>query len=282
MHTFHTLWEEYVHYVLGGRVLKPGMVRRIVRRFLRGVDGVIAPSVKIADYLHMVTPGLAPAIISNGIDVERITSLLPSRDGQQELRVQLGFRQDDFVLIFVGRVGIEKRVFELLGVAAAAAQADPRIHLLVVGDGPALPTLMQTAATGPAPDAIRFTESLPWESVVPYYAVADAFLTVSLSEVQPMTVIEALACGLPVIARRDTCYTDLVQDGANGFLVDQDQAAVGRILELAHDPALRERCACASRDLSGQVSVERTVSMLERYYAEAIARRAGGCAGRSA
>jgi 1,2-diacylglycerol 3-alpha-glucosyltransferase len=282
VHTFHTLYEEYVHYVLGGKVLRPGMIRPMVRRFLKEVDGVIAPSVKIADYLHTVMPGVSTTIISSGIDVKRISSLLPSREARQELRERLGFREDDVVIAFVGRIGIEKRVFQLLDVASAAVQSDPRLRLLVVGDGPALPTLMRAAASGPAAHAIRFTEAIPWESIIPYYAAADAFLTVSLSEVQPMTVIEALACGLPVIARRDTCYTGLVQDGVNGYLVDEDQTAVGRILELAHDPALRERCACASRNLSSQVSVERTVSMLERYYAEAAARRAGGRAGRTA
>jgi 1,2-diacylglycerol 3-alpha-glucosyltransferase len=282
VHTFHTLWEEYVHYVLGGRVLKPAMVRRIVRRFLRGVDGVIAPSVKIADYLHTVMPGLSTTIISNGIDVERISSLLPSPEARLQLRERLGFREGDVVIAFVGRIGIEKRVFQPLDVASAAVESDPRLRFLVVGDGPALPTLMRAAASGPASRAIRFTEAIPWESVIPHYAVADAFISLSLSEVQPMTVIEALACGLPIIARRDACYTGLVQDGVNGFLVDQDQEAVGRMLELARDRALRERCARASRDLSRQVSVERTVSMLERYYAESIARRAGGRARRSA
>lgn len=282
VHTFHTMWEEYVHYVLGGRVLRPAMVRRLVRRFLRGMDGVITPSVKIADYLHSVMPGLRTTTISNGIDVGRISSLLPSPEARLRLRERLGFREGDVVIVFVGRVGVEKRVFQLLDVASAAVQSNPRLRLLVVGDGPALPTLMRAAACGPASHAVRFTEAIPWESIIPYYAAADVFLTVSLSEVQPMTVIEALACGLPIIARRDSCYTGLVQDGANGYLVDQDQEAVERILELARDRALRERCACASRDLSSQVSVERTVSNLERYYAEAIARRAAGRGRRSA
>ncbi len=245
------------------------------------MDGVIAPSVKIADYLHTVMPGLSTTIISNGIDVERISSLLPSPQARLQLRERLGFGEGDVVIAFVGRIGIEKRVFQLLDVAAAAVQSDPRLRFLVVGDGPALPGPHAGGRLGPASHAIRFTEAIPWESIIPYYAAADMFLTVSLSEVQPMTVIEALACGLPIIARRDTCYAGLVQDGVNGYLVDQDQAAVGKILELAHDPALRARCARASGDLSDAFSVERTVAMLEQYYAEAIARRAGGRVDRS-
>jgi 1,2-diacylglycerol 3-alpha-glucosyltransferase len=240
------------------------------------VDGVIAPSIKIANYIGGIVPGALIRIIPNGVDRERIGLLIPSGTERERLRESVGLREHDFVLIFVGRIGAEKRVFELLETVLAATKDDRRVRLLVVGDGPALPALTRKAAAGPGSDAIRFTGAVPWESVITYYSIADAFLTVSLSEVHPMTVIEAIVCGLPVIARRDTCFTDLVHDGENGFLVNDDRAAVGKILELARDRGLLEHCSAASRSLSSQLSVDRTAMLLEQFCAEVIARRAGG------
>jgi 1,2-diacylglycerol 3-alpha-glucosyltransferase len=271
IHTFHTMYEDYSHYFLGGRIISRGTIRRVLRRLLKGVESAITPSDKSADYLHGLMPGLRTTVIPNGVDVQRITSLLPTAEARRGIREELGLREDDFVLIFVGRINIEKRVFELLQVAEAAARREKRVRFVVVGSGPVLPALRRRAAEGPIPDAFRFTDAVPWESVIAYCAIADVFLTVSLSEVQPMTIIEALACGLPVIARRDICFADMVREGINGHLVDEDEMAVDRILALAQDRALCERYSRASRDIASRFSVMNTVEMLERLYAEKVA-----------
>ena len=65
--------------------------------------------------------------------------------------------------------------------------------------------------------------------MVELYAIAHAFATASLSEIHPMTLIEAAMCGLPIVARRDVSFVGLVRDGYNGFLVDSDRAIAGKL-----------------------------------------------------
>jgi 1,2-diacylglycerol 3-alpha-glucosyltransferase len=275
VHTLHTMWEDYRHYIFNGKVVTRGMIRRALRFFLKKVDAVVAPSPKSAHYVQAVMPRAPITVISNGVDTVRIAALLPPAGERNELRGQLGLAEDQFVLVFVGRIGMEKRVFELADAAAAAAARDPRIRMVFVGDGPALDPLKRRAAESAAPAAFVFTGFLPWESVISHLASADLFVTLSLSEVQPMTIIEAQLCGLPVVARRDEASEGLVADGENGWLVDADELAADRVVALCRDRALYRRMSEESLRRSQGLSIENTVTSLERLYGDLAARRGG-------
>jgi 1,2-diacylglycerol 3-alpha-glucosyltransferase len=233
----------------------------------------VAPSPKSAHYLQALMPSVPVSVISNGVDTSRIAALLPTADQNRALRASLGLSEQDFVLIFVGRIGMEKRVFELVDVVAAAASRAPRIRMLFVGDGPTLDPLKRRAQGSAAPGAFVFTGFLGWEAVIAHLAAANLFVTVSLSEVQPMTIIEAQLCGLPVVARRDESYFEVIMDGVNGYLVEEDGEAVERILELALDAG---RCAEFSRESlrrSQNLSIENTVNRMEELYGRLSALR---------
>jgi 1,2-diacylglycerol 3-alpha-glucosyltransferase len=273
VHTLHTMWEDYRHYIFNGKVVTRGMIRRALRFFLKKVDAFVAPSAKSAHYVQALMPRAPITIISNGVDTERIAALVPPAEERKRLRAGLGMAEDQFVLVFVGRIGMEKRVFELVDIVAAAAAREPRIRMLFVGDGPALDELKRRAAQSVAPAAFVFTGFLPWESVICHLAAAELFVTVSLSEVQPMTIIEAQLCGLPALARRDEASEGLVTDGENGFLVEADELAAGRIVALARDPALYRRMSEESLRRSQGLSIENTVTRMEQLYGELLDRR---------
>jgi 1,2-diacylglycerol 3-alpha-glucosyltransferase len=273
VHTLHTMWEEYRHYIFNGKVLTRGMIRRALRWFMKRVDAFVAPSPKSAHYLQGLMPSVPVSVISNGVDTSRIAALIPTEEQKRALRASLGLREDDFVLIFVGRIGMEKRVFELVDAVAAAAAREPRIRMVFVGDGPTLDALKHRAEDSAAPGAFVFTGFLGWEAVISHLAASHLFVTVSLSEVQPMTIIEAQLCGLPVAARRDESYFEVILDGKNGYLVDEDSEVIERIIELARDA---KKCAEFSRESlrrSQNLSIENTVTRMEHLYTELIASR---------
>ena len=271
VHTLHTMWEEYRHYIFNGKVLTRGMIRRMLRWFLKRVDACVAPSPKSAHYMQSLMPSVHVRIISNGADTARIAALIPTEEQKRGLRAGLGLSEEDFILIFVGRIGMEKRVFELLDAVAAAAEAEPRIRMIFVGDGPTLDPLKKRAAESRTPGAFVFTGFLGWESVIGLLASSHLFVTVSLSEVQPMTIIEAQLCGLPVVARSDESYFEVIVDGMNGYLVAEDAQIVERILDLAHDPEKRGRFSLDSLSRSQNLSIENTVTRMEQLYGELIA-----------
>ncbi|MGA2478635.1 MAG: glycosyltransferase [Spirochaetia bacterium] len=276
VHTLHTMWEEYRHYIFNGRVLTRGMIKRALRWFLKRVDAFVAPSPKSAHYLQALMPSVPVSVISNGVDTTRIASLIPSAEQKAALRAQLGVGTDDFILIFVGRIGMEKRVFELVDAVAAAAAREPRIRMIFIGDGPTLDPLKRRAQDSAAPAAFVFTGFLGWEAVIAHLASSNLFVTVSLSEVQPMTIIEAQLCGLPVVARRDESYFEMILDGKNGYLVEEDSEVVEKILELARDERKWADFSRESLRRSQNLSIENTVSRMEELYGTLISSRGAG------
>ena len=166
---------------------------------------------------------------------------------------------------------LAKRTGESLTVAVTTAL--PTGNMVFVGDGPTLDALKHRAEDSAAPGAFVFTGFLGWEAVISHLAASHLFVTVSLSEVQPMTIIEAQLCGLPVVARRDESYFEVILDGKNGYLVDEDSEVIERIIELSRDA---EKCAEFSRESlrrSQNLSIENTVTRMEHLYTELIASR---------
>ena len=274
VHTMHTMWEEYLHYLLGGKVVTPAMVHWAVRAFLDEIQALVCPSIKSANWLYTILPAIQVKIIPNGVDVERISGLLPDAEARAAMRQSMGIAPEDFLMVFVGRIGHEKRVIELMEVAARAARSNPRIKMMFIGDGPDLETLRQMARDSGGPGSFIFTGAIGWESVLKWYAAAQLFVTLSLSEVQPMTLIEARVCGLPAIVRRDDSYLGLVTDGETGCVVDEDAEVTGRILRLAAHPEELRLLSRKCSETSGELSIEKTASMMETLYQEVAARNA--------
>jgi hypothetical protein len=136
-----------------------------------------------------------------------------------------------------------------------------------------LDELKNRARHSPVPNAFLFTGFVPWESVIGLCAASQVFVTLSLSEVQPMTIIEAELCGLPIIARMDESLLGLVEDGVNGFLTDEDRLVPDRILELLRDPSKTERFSRESAAGSSSHSIDKTVALMECFYEETICQR---------
>jgi glycosyltransferase involved in cell wall biosynthesis len=137
----------------------------------------------------------------------------------------------------------------------------------MVGDGPDRERLEQVAHDlGIA----RATYFVGYQSdVAGYYRLFDAFVLPSVNEGTPVSAIEALASGTPVVATRVGGVPDVVTDGVDGYLVEPRdvEAAAERLAELARDPELRERLGGAGRaNALERYSVERLVDDVDRLY----------------
>jgi 1,2-diacylglycerol 3-alpha-glucosyltransferase len=109
------------------------------------------------------------------------------------------------------------------------------------------------------------------------YLAADLFASASVSEVHPMTLIEAAACGLPAVVRRDDAYRGLVEDGYNGRLVGSDAELAQVITCLLPDAAELRRLSQNARCLAAGRTVEAQASHLEALYLELVQRPAADC-----
>ncbi len=238
VHTLHTFYPAYRHYLPLGRLLPERAISRLLARILAGYDAVVCPSEKGRAYVASCLPALRTAVIGNGVSQERFNPERVTQADRDRARAALGIEPEDRVILYVGRLAQEKRVLALLAALQPLLAADAGCRVVFVGTGPARDDLAAAARAAGLDRQVLLTGPVPWERIVELYAIAHAFATASLSEVHPMTLIEAAMCGLPIVARRDISFVGLVRDGYNGFLVDSDRADRR---QAGRDPARRDQ-----------------------------------------
>jgi glycosyltransferase involved in cell wall biosynthesis len=232
---------------------------------------LVAVSPQVRD--DLVELGVAPskqfAVVRLGIELdERVASV----DGRAETRRYLGIPGNRFTIGWVGRMTAVKRTEDVLEALALLRDRGVEATLCLVGDGPDRAQLEQLAhELGIARDTLFLGYQ---EDVAPLYAAFDALVLPSGNEGTPVSVIEALAAGRPVVATRVGGIPDVVRDGEDGFLVDPgatDELAE-RLARLAADGELRERLGRAGRDrVLPRYAVARLVDDIDRLYRSLLA-----------
>jgi glycosyltransferase involved in cell wall biosynthesis len=240
VHTFH------------GHVLRGyfGPVRsrffRLLERWLASrTTALIAVSPQVRD--DLVALGVAPAerfvVVRLGIELdERVAA---GQNGRAESRRYLGIEPDRFAVGWIGRMTAVKRTDDVLVAFKRLRDEGVDAVLCMVGDGPDRPELERRAHEL---GVVRDTLFLGYqEDVAPFYAAFDALVLPSSNEGTPVSAIEALAAGRPVVATRVGGVPDVVQEGRDGFLVDPGATddLADRLTRLARDPELRERMGAA-------------------------------------
>jgi len=217
-----------------------------------------------------VVPALPTVVIGNGASAERFDpDRITVADGRG-MAADLGLDPADQVILYAGRLGEEKRVLALLEGLRPLLEANECCKVLLAGAGPAATHLAAAARAWGLSRQVVLAGPLPWERMGQVYAISQVLATASLSEIHPMTLIEALMVGLPIVARRDASFVDLVRNGYNGFLADSDEEIGPRVAAILQDAALHRGFAAQARALSAQFTVEAHVDRLERLYRQVI------------
>jgi len=216
VHTYHTLYEQYVTYVIPSKRLGVYLVGVLSKFRLRKAKAVVAPTAKVEGVLK--TYGLRNPIhvIPSGIALEQHKQRI-STEERSRRRAELGIREDQIVLLNLGRLGTEKNLSELLELFAIARSQNSQLVFLIVGDGPARRELEEKAQQLQVREHVIFTGMVPPEQVHAYYQLGDVFVSASTSETQGLTYLEAAANGLPLLCRRDPCLDGVLVEGRNGW-----------------------------------------------------------------
>lgn len=213
---------------------------------IRQQDGLIATSAKAASYLER------PAtVIMHGVDTQVFH---PAAD-KRALREKLGLDPDAVLIGCFGRVRAQKGVDLLVESALALFPNHPKAQLVLTGritsDNQGFVDALKAKldAAGLA-DRVHFLGELPWEEVVRHYQAMDLFTAPARWEGFGLTPLEAMACGVPVVASRVGAFETLIRDGETGSLVDADSqaeltAAIGYWLD---HPEAREAAGRAALD----------------------------------
>ena len=223
VHTYHTMYEDYVHYITKGYFNNTSkkIVEYLTNLYCnQPATELIVPTKKTYDLFkekYKYTRNVH--IIPTGIEVEKFYKENTDPAKLEEIRKKHGLNKGDFVILYVGRLGQEKSVDVLIEAHQELAR-EYKAKLLIVGDGPDMDTYKNLVHKLKIDDNVIFTGKVPWTEVTLYYQIADIFATASKSETQGLTVIEAMAASLPVVAVDDESFRNVIIDGLNGHLFD--------------------------------------------------------------
>ncbi len=225
--TFHTQYWEYTHYIpFPQEIIQDFLknaVHRWLREFMQKCQHIIIPSESLKEIL-VRDYGLHErySVIPTGTNLEPFLNA----DGKT-LRAEKGW-QKETVLISIGRLAPEKNWDTLLQAFAKVHQEHPDARLVLIGDGAARQSLEALAAELGIAGQVTFTGSIPFEEVPRYLKAADLFAFASVTETQGIVTMEAMAAGLPVVAVDGSGTRDILQNGKQGYLVENDPDALAQ------------------------------------------------------
>ncbi len=267
--TFHTLYDQYVHYFPFVENTSKNVVQSIARNFCNRCNIVVAPSQLVVNYLQRIGVETSIINIPTGVDLEEFNNL-----ETDWLEKNYDVSPDEKVLLFVGRLGKEKNVTFLLKCFQAVQARYPLCRLVLVGKGPQENYLRKLCREMGIEDKVTFTGVLPRQNIVHCYASADLFVFPSVTETQGLVIGEAKAAGLPVVAIRAFGPAETVMHGEDGFLTDLSPSSfVTAILDLLENKELYDRMSKQAYKNVAHISSSYCAEKMLDVYRELIDRK---------
>lgn len=266
VHTYHTMYEDYVHYITKGHFDRSSkkIVEYLTKFYCdKTARELIVPSTKTYDLFkekYKVDKNIH--IVPTGVEVERFYKEKQNKEVIQKLKRELGLKKDDFIILYVGRLAQEKNVEMLLQAQAKLIKKNKRCKLMIVGSGPDYEKYIEISEKLKMKNNVIFTNAIPWEEMPIYYSLANLFVTASQTETQGLTVIEAMASSLPVICINDESFLNVVVDGLNGKIFNTSNEYQKIISELITDKLIMEKMSKQARITAESHSL--------KYYAEKV------------
>lgn len=262
VHTYHTMYEDYLHYVMNGHLLKPHHVQKMTRAFVHHDAGVIAPTDRVLETLSGYGVHAPIRVIGTGINLDAY-----EQPHQRDLRAELGLTNVP-VLISLSRVAFEKRIDRVIAGMPAILAAVPNAVLLVVGDGPARESLEEQAEQLGLGAHVRFLGEVNHDEVPLYYQAADIFLSASDSEAQGLTYLEAMAAGTKVLALSGEYTDELLNDPSVGRTFSDVKGMTAAAIDYLQNPFAYTGDTVRQAKLQ-EVSAARFGERVERFYEDA-------------
>jgi glycosyltransferase involved in cell wall biosynthesis len=229
--------------------------------FYNRCDYVTGPTATALNLLYEHGLRVPGQVISNGVDLKKFT---PGK-GDERLRQRFNLPQGRPIVLHVNRLSYEKRIDVLID---AFAKMSGNGHLVIGGTGVAEADLRAQVRQLNLNDRVTFLGFVQDADLHPLHQLADVFVNPSEAELQSISMMKAMACGLPVIASDSYALPELAHHGENGFVFQH-----GNSNELAHyldiflaKPALRAQMGAKSLQIIAEHDIERILDQWEALY----------------
>lgn len=246
IHTYHTMYEDYLHYIANGKVVRPTHVKHFVRMFVNRSTGVVCPSQRVVNTMKRYEVDIPMRIIPTGIKTEGFVRPDITDQMLLDLRSQLGITKDHLMILSLSRVAYEKNIQVIVQQFPKVLESFPNARLVIVGKGPHREALEQLVAELDLQAYVQFTGEVPHDQVALYYRAADYFVSASTSETQGLTYAEALASGTQCVVEGNDYLEALLDDERLGVTFAKDEEFSDAFINYVHkdlvlDDTLRER-----------------------------------------
>lgn len=198
---------------------------------MNSVDHNLAERYKLGKKITFI-PGM-------GVDLSKFSGV--SDEEKKKLKIAAGYEENDFLIVYAAEMSKRKNQGELIRAFALAAAGEPSLRLLLAGDGVLKAQYEKMVQRYGLNDRICFLGHV--SDMASLYRICDLAVSTSRSEGLPFNVMEAMACGLPVVASRIKGHSDLLGGLQNCFLYNlgEEKALADMLLALCHNGILREK-----------------------------------------
>jgi len=269
VYTHHTNLSEYAKFYLKENFITPYLAQIWSTWFSDFSDAVIAPSCKVKKILEGYGVKKKISIISTGVNI----GLFKKCPEQKEiLRKKIGVSSQTKILLFVGRMELEKNPLFLVEAFNEILKQINDVVLLMVGCGVYVNKAKKFAKRLGIEKSVIFTGKVPYSDIPSYYQGSDIFCFSSLTETQGIVILEAEAAGLPIVALKDDAFVDIVKNKENGFLVKELSPKVfaGDVIKILKNPGLYNSFSLSSQKIAKSFSEEKQTEKLLNLYKELL------------
>ena len=253
VYTNHTNYKEFEE-ILPLKNINKKIIKSLLQQFTDRCEAIISPGEKMKTLLEEYGIKKPIHVIPNGIDLNQFGKNMPKL--VNELKSKFDINENQKVLLYSGRISREKNLKFLLK-ALKPVLTETNTKLIIVGGGSFESELKQLISKLKLKKSVIYTGYVPYKEVHSYYSLSDIFVTTSKSEVFPLTILEALASSIPVVAIDAVGTGDIINNEINGLLTrDNTKDYRNAVNRLLNNDSERNRLAQNARISVEKLSVE--------------------------
>lgn len=269
IHTYHTMYEDYTHYIYN---LKHGknVVKRIIKKgskqYVKKYDGIIAPTDKTRYALRSYGVKNDIYVVPTGIDLHAFHKYDIDNPKIKNILNKYNITQDDNIILSLGRVSEEKSIQTIINQMDSILRVNPNTKLIIVGDGPYKKKLEKLCQSLNLAEHVVFTGQVEFSEVSYFYSIANVFVSASKTETQGLTIMEAMASGVPVIVYDDLNVKDIVIDDVSGRLFTTEDELSTKLIDCFNDSSKTSQLATTALNIVQGLSKETYAKNAEHVY----------------
>lgn len=268
VHTYHTMYEDYLHYIANGKVVRPTHVKHFIKMFVNHSSGVICPSKRVVDTMKRYEVDVPMRIIPTGIEVNGFVRPDITKENTEKLRERLGIHADQLMILSLSRISYEKNIQVIIKQFPEVLMNLPNARLVIVGKGPYCEELKAMSHELGIDEYVQFAGEVPHDEVACYYHSADYFVSASTSETQGLTYAEAIASGTQCVVEGNNYLNELFDDDSLGVTFEKDGDFSETLVDYIHQQILLDSEVQKAKLL--EISAERFGEDVLDFYQELI------------